>query len=234
MKRSEIVGKLVSEGFSEKTLSNFTDKQIHELSVRILGEALTTTLDAMNKNPKLKDLAKTQDIKVVGEEKPSAGLSKKKKSTVVKKAKKGGDIGKKGKGFKKIEKKAKEKGADDPKAVAAAAMWKNLKRENTEVKEWVKSLVENNYHSFTSKGEIMELINERTKGLPDFFTFNSIVDAGNPQTSPEEDPVETPVIDPDVDPGEPFDDPSDPFKKKRPVEKPGPKAFHENKKNAIK
>ena len=64
------------------------------------------------------------------EEKPSSGLSKEKKSEVVKKAKKGEDIGKKGKGFEKIEKKAKESGAKDPKAVAAAAMWKNIKREN--------------------------------------------------------------------------------------------------------
>lgn len=56
--------------------------------------------------------------------KPSAGLTKKQKSTIVKKAQKGGDVGKKGKGFAAIEKKAKESGADNPKAVAAAAMWK--------------------------------------------------------------------------------------------------------------
>ena len=60
--------------------------------------------------------------------KPSAGLTKKKKSSVIKAAKAGKDIGKEGKGFKEIEKKAKESGADDPKAVAAAAMWKNIKR----------------------------------------------------------------------------------------------------------
>jgi len=64
--------------------------------------------------------------------KPSAGLTAKQKSKVVKKAKKGGDIGKKnvGKdsGFKSVEANAKEWGADDPKAVAAAAMWKNIKR----------------------------------------------------------------------------------------------------------
>ena len=59
-----------------------------------------------------------------GKKKPSAGLTKKEKSAVVKKAKAGKDIGKKGKGFKKVEKKAKESGAEDPKAVAAAAMWK--------------------------------------------------------------------------------------------------------------
>jgi hypothetical protein len=60
--------------------------------------------------------------------KPSAGLSKKKKSAVVKKAIKGGDIGHKGKGFKDVEANAKAWGADDPKAVAAAAMWKSIKR----------------------------------------------------------------------------------------------------------
>lgn len=56
--------------------------------------------------------------------KPSAGLSKAQKSTIAKKATAGKDIGKKGKGFAAIEKKAKESGADNPKAVAAAAMWK--------------------------------------------------------------------------------------------------------------
>lgn len=60
--------------------------------------------------------------------KPSSGLSKKKKSAVVKAAKAGKDIGHEGKGFKEVEKKAKESGAKDPKAVAAAAMWKNIKR----------------------------------------------------------------------------------------------------------
>lgn len=63
----------------------------------------------------------------VSESKPSAGLSKKEKSAVVKKAKAGGDIGKPGKGFAKVEKAAKKGGAKDPKAVAAAAMWKNIK-----------------------------------------------------------------------------------------------------------
>lgn len=68
---------------------------------------------------------------LVGEEsKPSSGLSAKKKSDVVKKAKAGKDIGKSGKGFKNVAASAakrygsKEKGEK----VAAAAMWKNVKR----------------------------------------------------------------------------------------------------------
>jgi len=62
--------------------------------------------------------------------KPSAGLTKKEKSEVVKKAKEGKDLGKAGKAFKKVEKKAeKEYGSKETaKKVAGAAFWKNLKR----------------------------------------------------------------------------------------------------------
>lgn len=72
------------------------------------------------------DLAdlRAKKAKKVEEAKPSAGMSKGEKSAVVKKAKAGGDIGKPGKGFAKVEKAAKAGGAKDPKAVAAAAMWK--------------------------------------------------------------------------------------------------------------
>jgi hypothetical protein len=58
--------------------------------------------------------------------KPSAGLTKKEKSAVAKKAKAGKDIGKAGKGFEKVAAKAaKEYGSKEKgKKVAAAAMWK--------------------------------------------------------------------------------------------------------------
>lgn len=54
------------------------------------------------------------------ESKPSAGLSKKERSSVVKKAKKGEDIGKKGKGFDKVAKAAG--GGEKGKKIAAASM----------------------------------------------------------------------------------------------------------------
>ena len=62
--------------------------------------------------------------------KPSAGLSKKQKSRIAKKARRGGDIGKKGKNFKKVEAKAaKRYGSKEAgERVAAAAMWKNAHR----------------------------------------------------------------------------------------------------------
>ena len=65
----------------------------------------------------------TKGAKIVKEEKPSAGLTKEKKSEVVK-------VAKKGKGFKEVEKKPKESGATNPKAT----MWKNVKSEGVEEK----------------------------------------------------------------------------------------------------
>lgn len=60
--------------------------------------------------------------------KPSAGLTKKEKSSVVKKAKKGGDIGKSGKMFKTVAAKAAKKYGSKERgdAAAAAAMWKGV------------------------------------------------------------------------------------------------------------
>lgn len=61
-----------------------------------------------------------------GETKPSAGLTAKQKTTVAKKASAGKDIGKKGKSFAKVA--AAAGGGEKGKRIAAAAMWKNIKR----------------------------------------------------------------------------------------------------------
>jgi hypothetical protein len=58
--------------------------------------------------------------------KPSAGLSKGQKSSIAKKARAGGDIGKPGKSFDKVAKAAG--GGEKGKRIAAAAMWKNAAR----------------------------------------------------------------------------------------------------------
>lgn len=344
MERKNIIQKLVKEGMSEKTLAGFSDKQISLLANRMLGEAITTTVDAMNKNPQIAALAKKpgvdvqvvketnksprntkkplsknqknkmdtdkdgdidgidlknlrskkQDVKEMGDNEdkitfivpkqyigylfngdaseledsemeqaqefenqissmygnsdfqcddpdgedrmdncyrndvdnskgadcvrcyivptqsdkkmmsekkaPSAGLTKKKKSEVVKAAKAGKDIGKKGKGFKEIEKKASKSGAKNPKAVAGAAMWKNIKKESVEVKNWLNGLVETEYHPFTSKAEILELIEYKMGPGPGI-------------AEPEIAPMVEPDVEPDIDPGlpspddEPFYDP---------------------------
>jgi hypothetical protein len=69
--------------------------------------------------------------------KPSAGLSKAKKSAVVKDAKAGKDIGKPGKGFDKLAKKAG--GGEKGEKIAAAAMWKNIKETTAYIAEKAKA-----------------------------------------------------------------------------------------------
>lgn len=197
--------------------------------------------DEKVKGKKKEDDKSNKDIK---ESKPSAGLSKEKKSEIVKKAKKGEDIGKKGKGFEKIEKKAKESGAKDPKAVAAAAMWKNVKRKNVnETKIWIKRLAENNYHTFTSKNEIMELIQTKINevevgpnvkkghnGIPEFMTYDSIKKSDvitkqdameSTTTKPKTKPKTTPTT-------KPGDKPKTPYQP-GPGKNPKPKALKESK-----
>lgn len=56
--------------------------------------------------------------------KPSSGMSAKARSSVVKQARAGKDIGKKGKGFAAVAKAAG--GGMKGRKIAAAAMWKNL------------------------------------------------------------------------------------------------------------
>lgn len=71
----------------------------------------------------IKDFSDTS--KLFESKKPSAGLTKKEKANIVKRAKKGKDVGVRGKReFETVEKAAKKSGAKNPKAVAAAQMWK--------------------------------------------------------------------------------------------------------------
>ncbi len=62
----------------------------------------------------------------MAKKKPSSGLSKKKRSVVVKSAKAGKDLGKPGKNFAKVA--AAAGGGEKGKRVAASVMWKNQKR----------------------------------------------------------------------------------------------------------
>ena len=77
-----------------------------------------------------KSLLKESILNEAKKKKPSAGLTKKQKSEVAKKAHAGKDIGKKGKGFEKVAKAAeKQYGSKEAgEKVAAAVLWKNIKR----------------------------------------------------------------------------------------------------------
>jgi hypothetical protein len=256
MNRKDIIKRLVKEGMTERTLANFSDKQIAALASRMLSEQTQTTVTkttynkndpkqmaALNakigsvakdpskastlknvevaeskklstKQKKVMDTDKDGDIDAtdmknlrnkkqsVDEKKPSAGLTAKKKSEVVKAAKAGKDIGKKGKGFEKIATKAAEKygSAEKGKKVAAAAMWKNVKKESHEVGNWLNALVEMEYHPITSKKEILDLIR---------FKLNEQGPAiAEPEVAPEIAPYTEPDYDPNPDTDdEPFFDP---------------------------
>ena len=98
--------------------------------------------------------------------KPSEGLSKKKKSAVVKTAKKGKDIGKKGKSFEDIAKKAG--GGEKGKKIAAAAMWKNIKRESAnEGMDHEVSMAKGSLESIIkSATELLQKIGSQERDLP--------------------------------------------------------------------
>lgn len=119
--------KIIAEKKYSDKASNFIGDEIGHLQKdkgykhdRAVAAAINIAKDKGYKIPK-----KTNES-----EAPSAGLSNKKKSSIVKKARAGEDIGHKGKGFKDIEDKAAKKYGSKEKGekVAAAVLWKNIKR----------------------------------------------------------------------------------------------------------
>lgn len=99
--------------------------------------------------------------------KPSAGLTKKQKSDVAKKAKSGEDIGKKGKGFEKLAKKAG--GGEKGKKIAAAAMWKNIKRvkEGSDGMDHEVSMAKNSLKSIAkSVMDLMQKLGDEERDIP--------------------------------------------------------------------
>jgi hypothetical protein len=192
MKRSQIVEKLINEGFSEKTLVKFNDKQLNDLSVRIFGEATkmipkekTADITAAQKN---KETFMTYEGEVGETEKPT---EKQLKSLDKNKNKKIDS-----EDFKLLRK--EKKGSISPK-----------KKEKSEVKEWVNSLVNEKYHNFTKKGEIMELIQSKMtnstshgpnvkkghNGIPEFMSYDAIkkseMKEGDIKTKPKVSPTPT-------------------------------------------
>lgn len=108
-----------------------------------------------------------EDVNEAKKEKPSAGLSKEKKSEIVKQAKKGKDFGKKGKGFKSVVAAAKKSGATDPEAVAGAAFWKNIKREGVEGADHEVSMAKSSLDSIISSAQsLMDKLGEEERNIP--------------------------------------------------------------------
>jgi DNA primase catalytic subunit len=186
MKRNEIVESLLKEGFSEKTLVKFTDRQLSELAVRLMGEAdIMISKKDPNVNQKIEDAKKqNKSIETYEQESeaPSSELNKKKKG------------------------------------------------ENVKVKEWVESIAEENFHSFTSKNEIMEMIQFKLKegvgsnvktghnGVPEFMSYDEISNSEN--AAPLTKPAPTkPKTSPTIKPKTPY--------QPGPGKNPKPKALKE-------
>jgi hypothetical protein len=216
MKRSTLVDNLIKEGMSEKTLVRFTDKQLSDLHERIV-----TTTQAMASNPEIQKLANDPNKTVEVKETLKGGQKKLDKNH-------NGKID--GQDFKilKGQKKEVKEGEKCDKC-------------DHSVKEWVEKLVENKYHSFTSKNEIMELISLKLNesdtmvqhgskvkkghnGVPEFMTYDSIVDAAEPKTAPTTKP--SPTREPGTKPTPNKDPRKTPFRP-GPGPNPKPKALGE-------
>jgi len=198
MKRKEIINKLLKEGFSEKTLVNFTDNQLKTLSSRILRES-----DVMisKKDPKMSeklDQAKKENksIETYESKNLKGGQKKLDKNKNGKLDSKDFEILRKKKSEVKENDNLKTKKVVKPidKLKDPHGSMKNKRKsvglnnkKKSEVKEWVQKLAEEKYHGFTSKNEIMEMIknkmNEQEFGskvkkghnnVPEFMSYDSI------------------------------------------------------------
>lgn len=198
MKRVEIIKKLISEGFSEKTLVNFSDSQLVKLSNKILGEGLQVKADDLKKDPTLADKLKDKNVTVVPEEVDVEETEIPKKE---KKVKKSLDLTKLNE-------------------FVESAVGKQF--HNMTTKSEIVSLIKERLNE--SSGEISEKFKNK---LPEFMSFDSIVSAGEKE-APEKDapevdapPRENPDTDrPELDPRRsPFRNPNE-----EPAVDPNPKA----------
>lgn len=184
MKRSTLVEKLIKEGISEKTLVKFTDKQLLELSERMLGEQTKGSVVMK------KATTPPADVKKMTDQGLNVELREKKD-----------DVDEELKGNqKKLDKNHNGKiDAQDFKILKGQKKKNTTKtdKKDKEVKEWVESLAENNYHSFTSKNEIMEMIQFKLQeagpnvnighnGIPEFMTHDGDVETkpAKPKVTP--------------------------------------------------
>lgn len=244
MKRNQIVGLLVKEGFSQSTLVVMSDKQLEMLSERILGESTkmipkdkVQDIELAKKN---KETFMTYEEKSEVKEELKGGQKKldknhngkidaqdfkilKGQKKEVKEELKGDqhkiDKNKNGKidseDFKLLKNKKKEvKEECCPKCGVVGCKCGEKKKldkkkldeiDRKEIKEWVDSLVENDYHSLTTKDEIMELIKMKLHEQPDVMEPDIDVEPDidiDPDIDAPPSPDKDPFIDPWQNPGE--------------------------------
>lgn len=212
MKRNDIIKKLINEGFSEKTLVNFTDKQLTSLAERMLNEE-TVMISKSSPNfqkdvdsaKKSKKTIETYEEKEVCE-KCGENVCECMESDI-KEELKGGqkklDKNHNGKidaqDF-KILKGQKKSEVKEGNKIPVTKKIKNFNKngklsltlrkinEFSDAQDWVENIVENNYHSLTTKNEIMNLIKSK-------LTESDVME-NQPSTKPTPSTNPTPTIDP--------------------------------------
>jgi hypothetical protein len=240
MKRNQIVGLLIKEGFSQSTLVVMSDKQLEMLSERILGEQIkaipgktaykidgegdlgslppaskgySVSIDPVDKKPVAqpmesevkeglkggqKKLDKNHNGKIDAQDFKILKGQKKKKE--VKEELKGNQ--------KNIDKNKNGKIDGEDFEILKGKKLDKKKLEDIdkkEIKEWVDSLVENDYHSLTTKDEIMELIKIKLHEQPDVMEPDIDVEPDidiDPDIDAPPSPDKDPFIDPWQNPGE--------------------------------
>ena len=193
MKRTDIIEKLLKEGFTEKTLSRMSDKNLLTISKTVLGEQAVAQFSVSSANPKFKEVTtklQQQGVKNINvtEEKPSEGKDKSECA---------GELDEKKhiyiEPIKPIKKISPIKLSKFVKGVKPIKPIKSIKpiKEDKEVEEWILNLAENNFSTLTSKKDIMEIITRNIQevshnGIPEFMTYDAIKGsgAGSPQTEP--------------------------------------------------
>lgn len=206
MKRNDIIKSLLNEGFSEKTLLNFNDKQLNDLAVRIFSEE---TVNIPKDDIQSIEAAKKQKKPFITYEQEVDEELKGNQSKIDKN--KNGKIDKED--FKLLKK----------------------NKEKSDIKEWVSVVTNKNFHSFTSKNEIMEMIQFKLQeqevgskvkkghnGIPEFMSYDMISNTETIDAEPTTKPAPTkPKTNPGIKPKTPY--------QPGPGKNPKPKALKEDK-----
>jgi hypothetical protein len=209
--RKDIVKKLISEGFNRNTLIMMSDNELKTLCKTLFNESVMVKANAPTAAADIANAKKQgKTIETYESKEDVCPICGMKECTC--KDKKHGKKTKNVKG----------------------------KKENTEIKEWVLSLAESKFTKFTSKKDIMGIINEKVmetskpmprkakighNGVPEFMTYDSIV-GNNPSTAPS---PSQPEVSPDAPPREKPNKPKTPYQP-GPGTNPKPKALAEKKK----
>ena len=230
MKRNEIVESLMKEGFSEKTLVNFSDKQLVTFASRILGESdiMISKKDPLA-NQKIADAKKQNKSIETYEEEMKEGLKGNQKKLD---KNHNGKID--GQDF-KILKGQKKEVSEDKKCSDCGCTKSECKCKKSNIKEWVSEVTNKKFHSFTSKNEIMEMIQFKLgeqevgskvkkghNGIPEFMSYDVISSTETIDAEPTTKPA---PVKPKTNPGTKPKTPYQPG----PGKNPKPKALKETK-----